>query len=450
MIGKDKLFTLFEKVANSSKADQTEIVYIGGQSGLTRFANSTIHQNVNEDNNRIYIRVVKGKKIGVATTNSPVLNDLKAALKNAMMIAKFQKDNEHFPGLPGPENYAQINTYFDSTAKFAPKDRAKYIKKVFIRANRRKFTTAGSFSTGDGEIAVFNSAGVRCYQQLTSANLQVIAMSENSSGYGVALSRKVEDIDPVATADLAVEKAFRAKNPKPLGAGEYEVLLEPAAVAALFEWVNYIGFGSKAFMEKTSFLSENIGRKIMDDGVTIYDDAVDTSAMAMPFDFEGVPKKKVMIVENGVGKGVVYDRTSAHREGKVSTGHGLTADEQGQGAIPLNIFVAPGTKTRENMLASIQKGILVTRFHYINGYIDTPRAVLTGMTRDGTYLIENGKIKHGIKNLRFTDSILRCFSTVKGISQDVNLIPSWWDSVGCMSAPAVHLGSFKFTGTTDF
>jgi len=145
-----------------------------------------------------------------------------------------------------------------------------------------------------------------------------------------------------------------------------------------------------------------------------------------------------------------FSRTSAHREGKVSTGHGLTADEQGQGAIPLNIFVAPGTKTRENMLASIQKGILVTRFHYINGYIDTPRAVLTGMTRDGTYLIENGKIRHGIKNLRFTDSILRCFSTVKGISQDVNLIPSWWDSVGCMSAPAEHLGSFKFTGTTDF
>ncbi len=450
MIGKDKLFSTFEKVAKSSRADETEIVYIGTNNGLTRFANSTIHQNVNESNATIYIRTVIGKKIGVSSTNSMNQNDLKAAIANSFEIAKYQKDNEYFPGLPEPEKYPDIETYFEPTAKYSPKDRARQVKKVFVRANKRKFTTAGSFATGDGEIAVFNSKGVRCYQNLTTANLGIIAMSDTSSGYSVGLSRKVEDIDTVALANIAVEKAFKSKKPKPLEAGDYEVVLDPAAVAALFEWVNYIGFGSKAFIDKTSFLSGNIGKQLMDKSISIYDDAKISEAIALPFDFEGVPKKKIYIIENGVGKGVAYDRNTGNREGVPSTGHALTADEHGEGAIPLNLFVAPGDKTREEMIASVKKGILVTRFHYINGFIDTPRAVLTGMTRDGTFLIEDGKIKHGIRNLRFTDSMLRAFSNVKGISAKSELIPSWWDSVGCISAPTIHLGSFKFTGTTDF
>ncbi|MCP4706051.1 MAG: TldD/PmbA family protein [candidate division Zixibacteria bacterium] len=450
MIGKEKLFSTFEKVVKSSRADETEIVYIGTNNGLTRFANSTIHQNVNESNATIYIRTVIGQKIGVSSTNSMNQNDLKAAIANSFEIAKYQKDNEYFPGLPGPEEYPEIETYFEPTAKYSPKDRARQVKKVFVRANKRKFLTAGSFATGDGEIAVFNTKGVRCHQALTTANLQIIAMSDTSSGYSVGLSRKVEDIDTVALADIAVDKAFKSKKPKSVEAGDYEVILDPAATAALFEWVNYIGFGSKAFIDKTSFLSGNIGKKLIDDSVSIYDDAINTDAIAMPFDFEGVPKKKIYMIKNGIGKSAAYDRNTGNREGVPSTGHGLTADEHGEGGIPLNLFIAPGDKNREEMIASVKKGILVTRFHYINGFIDTPKAVLTGMTRDGTFLIEDGKIKHGIRNLRFTDSMIRTFSNVKGISAKTDLIPSWWDSVGCISAPTVHLGSFKFTGTTDF
>ncbi|MCX6825908.1 MAG: TldD/PmbA family protein [candidate division Zixibacteria bacterium] len=450
MIGKDKLFSTFEKVAKASKADETEIVYIGTNSGLTRFANSTIHQNVNEINAKILFRTVLGKKIGVASTNSLALVDLKATLGNSIEIAKCQKENKYFPGLPGPEQYVEINTYCENTAAFSPKDRAKQVKKVFVRANRRKFTAAGAFATGDGEIAVFNSKGVRCYQPVTSASLNIIAMSDTSSGYAVGLSRKVNDIEAVALADVAVEKAYLAKKPKPLAAGDYEIILEPAAVATLFEWVNYIGLGSKSFIDKTSFLSDNIGKKIMDETITIYDDGNDTSAIAMPFDFEGVSKKKVYFIQGGIGKGVAFDRISGCREGVPSTGHALTANDHGQGAIPLNLFIGAGQKTVAEMIASVKRGVLVTRFHYINGFIDTPKAVLTGMTRDGTFLIEEGKIKHGIKNLRFTDSMLRAFSNVRGISKEQSLIPAWWESVGCISAPTIHLSSFKFTGTTDF
>jgi len=450
MIGQDKLFALFEKVAKASKADETEIVYVGSNYGLTRFANSIIHQNVNEDNAKIFFRTILGKKIGVASTNSIVLSDLKDTLRNSLEIAKYQKDNKYFPGLPEPSEYAKLETYYENTAAYSPKDRARQVKKVFVRGNKRKFTAAGAYATGSGEIAVFNTKGARCYQPFTSASINIIAMSETSSGYAVGLSRKAEDIDVVSLADIAVEKAYLGKKPKPLEAGDYEVILEPSAVAALFEWLNYIGFGSKAYLEKTSFLSDKIGKKIMDDSVTVYDDGNDSSAIAMPFDFEGVPKKRVNIIEKGIGRGVVFDRITGNKAGVSSTGHALTANDHGQGAIPLNIFLVPGNKTREEMIASVKRGILVTRFHYINGYIDMPNAVLTGMTRDGTYFIEDGQIKHGIKNLRFTDSMLRAFSSVRGISRDRQLIPSGWDSVGCIAAPTVHLGSFKFTGTTDF
>ncbi len=450
MIGKDKIFSTFETVAKSSKADQTEIVFIGRDTGLTRYANSTIHQNVHETNATIMFRAIRGKKIGVASTNSMALNDLKATLKNAIEISKYQKDNKYFQGLPGPEAYADIKTYFEATANYKPNDRARMVKKMIYRSNRRKFTMAGAFSTGEGEIAVFNTNGVRCYQPVTGSSLNVIAMSNSSSGYASGMSRNVADIDPVALADIAVEKAYKAKKPKPLKEGEYEVILEPAAVAEAMEWTNYIAFGSKAFEEKTSFIAHNLDKKIMDDSITIYDDGNDPSGIAIPFDFEGVPKKKVVFVDKGVPKGVVYDRTSAARAGTQSTGHALTADSQGEGAIALNLFMAPGDKARDEMLHSMPRGILITRFHYLNGFIDTPKAVLTGMTRDGTFWVENGEIQHGIKNLRFTDSIIRAFSNVKGISKDRQLIPSWWDAVGCLAVPALHLGSFKFTGTTDF
>ena len=450
MIGKDKLFSTFEKVVKSSKADETEITYIGSTTGLTRYANSTIHQNVNETDARVFIRTAIGKKIGVASTNSLAVNDLRATLKNSLEIAKFQRDNKYFDGLPEPVEYKKIDTYFENTANYKPKDRARMVKKVFVRGNRRKYTMAGAFSSGEGEVAVFNTRGVRCYQPLTGSSINIIAMSKDSSGYAVGMSRNIDDIDPVSLADIAVEKARLSRRPKPLKPGDYEVILEPSAIAEAFEWLNYVGFNSRAFMEKRSFLAENIGKKIMSDSMTFYDDGNDTKGIAIPFDFEGVPKKKVYFVEKGVGKGVVWDRLSGKKHGVESTGHALTANQHGEGAYGLNIFIEPGDKTTGEMIASVERGILVTRFHYINGLIDPPKAVLTGMTRDGTFLIENGQIKHGIKNLRFTDSMMRAFSTVKGISKERKLIPSWWDAVGCMVAPTIHLGSFKFTGTTDF
>jgi predicted Zn-dependent protease len=161
-------------------------------------------------------------------------------------------------------------------------------------------------------------------------------------------------------------------------------------------------------------------------------------------------KKKVYFVKNGVATGVVYDRAAALKAGAKSTGHAVTPDQQGEGAFPLNVTMAPGKADRAKMVAGMKKGILVTRFHYLNGLIDPRNSVLTGMTRDGTFLVEDGEIKCGLKNLRFTDSFCRAFGTVKAISKQTERIDSWWSAVGCMTVPAVHLGSFRFSGKTDF
>lgn len=450
MIGKKTLFATLDKVMALSPADETEIVFIGTESGLTRYANSAIHQNVHENNCKILFRTILGKRIGVASTNSLVFNDLQKTLQDSVEIARTQLENPYFPGLPKPLAVKPIKTFDLTTAEFSPRERAQVVKKIIMVANRKKFTVAGAFSTNSGEIAIMNSKGVRAYQPVSSASVNIIAMSGSSSGYAAGLSRKVGKIDFEELAAVAVGKCAMTQNPKSVEPGEYEVILEPAAVASLLEWMNYIGFGSKSYQEKTSFLAGKIGQKITSPMITIYDDALDSTSVPFPFDFEGVPKKKVKLIEKGTAKGVVYDRLGGAKDKTCSTGHALTADSANEGAIAMNIVMVPGKTPRNKLIAGVKRGILVTRFHYINGFIDPPNAVLTGMTRDGTFLIENGEISGGIKNLRFTDSMLRAFGTAVAISKESTLVESWWSSVGCVKAPAIHLGSFRFSGKTEF
>lgn len=430
--------------------DQSEAVFLGSESHLTRYANSTIHQNVSETQTKVFFRVITDQKIGVAATNSLGKADLRKAYKTAAKIAKVQKPNPDFRSLPGPSDYPKLETYFEKTARFTPRQRAAKVRTIISKAAKKNCTVAGSLSTGCGEIAVVNSQGVEAYHPLSSAAINLISMGKNSSGYAEGLSRNIDSIDFNAIAGKAITKAVKCADPAELPPGDYEVILEPAAVGAIFEWLNYIGFGSKAFQENTSFMSGRIGQQITGEHLTVYDDATDTSAIAFPFDFEGVPKRRVELITNGIAKGIVYDSLTAARDRTESTGHSLTPDSTGEGGIALNIFIEPGQSNLKEMISNVEDGLLVTRFHYINGFINTPQAVLTGMTRDGLMRIKNGRLRGGVKNLRFTDSMLRAFGTIKAISAERELIDAWWDSLGCIAAPAMHLGSFKFTGQTSF
>jgi PmbA protein len=446
---KDKILSTLDKFVKTSKADHTEAVYIGGESGLTRYANSTIHQNVSELNSKIYFRTALGKKIGVASTNSLNEDRLKNALNNSLEIAKNQRENPYFTSLPSKAEYNKISTHFEKTAKFSPLERAEKVQKIFEMARPHELDVAGSFATGEVEIGVVNSNGVACYQVLTSSAINIIAMSDNSSGYSDALSRDVDKIDVENLAEIAIKKCLDSKNPKQVEPGEYNVILEPVAVGCLMEWLGYIAFGSKGFLEGTSFIAGNVGKKVMGDNITIYDDGNDLSGIAFPFDFEGVPKKKVIFVEKGIAKGVAFNTIDANQGKTKSTGHALTPDST-EGGFALNVFIEGGNSSLEKMIESTERGILVTRFHYINGYLDTRIASMTGMTRDGTFWVENGKVKHGIKNLRFTESMTKAFSNVLGLSKERKIVNAWWGDVGCTVVPAMLIKNFKFTGKTEF
>lgn len=449
MIGKEKLLERFEGVLKDAHAAETEIVYFGTEMGVTRYANSIIHQNLFEDNCRIYFRTALGKKIGLASTNSLTPSDLKRTLTNSIEIARMQPETSSFPGLTRPSKYREINRLDQATVKFSPSARAAVVKKVITAAGKKGFTVAGALSTGAVEFAVLNSNGVRAYQPVSIANINIIVMSENSSGYAATCASKVSDLDYVRMAQVAADKCDLSRNPVSLEPGDYEVILEPSAVADLVSWLNFSGFRSRAFEEKTSFMSGRIGKKITSEQVTIYDDAFNKQTIGIPFDLEGVPKRKVVFIDKGVAVGAAVDRVTAFKKKIRSTGHASIPEYRWFGDMPWNICLSPGKAKRSTMIDRVKRGILVTRFHYIRGKDDTAEAVLYGMTRDGTFLIENGKLKCGIKNLRFTDSAIRAFRSTIAISKETEAIEPAYGG-WCVVAPTMHLGSFRFTGATEF
>jgi len=299
-------------------------------------------------------------------------------------------------------------------------------------------------------MAVANTSGTEQHYDATDAYLSVFATDDDGiSGSAADYAIDVGDIDTEALTRVAVEKCRAAANPVAVDAGSYDVILEPRATGEIMEWLNFTAFGAKQVQEGMSFMADRIGEKVMGDLVTIHDDGTDPTGVPIPFDFEGVPKRKVTIIENGVARGPVYDSVTAAKDGVESTGHGGLAVFRG-GPSCSNLFIAEGDSEFDDLLAAVKRGLLVTRFHYINGLLDTKKALFTGMTRDGTFLIENGKITKAVKNLRFNDSMLRAYSNVEAVTKKRGVAGRNWGGIGSITAPSVLIRDFKFTGTTEF
>jgi len=448
MIGKERILEILQGVLASSEADQTEAVFIGSQRSLTRFANNSVHQNVAERDTDVIFKVALGKRIGVASTNSLNKGELTDALREAVRIARHQVENPHFSSLPSPGEYKRVETFFEGTADFTPEERAEGVRRIFKRVEDKGLKVAGAFSTGNGEIAVLNSFGLAAYQPVSAATLRMVVSSDDSSGYADYLCRDIKELNVDDLAEMAIRKCLDSSGPRNLKPGRYDVILEPPAIGELLEWMSMIGFGARSYQEETSFLSGRLGEKIMSEKMTIYDDGNDPSGIAMPFDFEGVPKQRVYFLNKGVAQGVVYDSETANREGKVSTGHALPPSSR-SGPMPLNVFVEQGSEDEEEMMASMERGILVTRFHYVNGLLNTREALFTGMTRDGTFFVEDGKVKYPIGNLRFTESMLRAFSNVEMVSKRRKAFNAWWEEVGAAVVPTILIKDFNFSGKTE-
>jgi predicted Zn-dependent protease len=447
-MARTKLAEIADRVLGLSSADQTEVLISGTDEHLTRFAANAIHQNVSETDLTVRVRVAMGKKVGVASGNASSDQALRQVVQSAETAARFQQDNPDFHSLPEPQSVKERDAYVEATATCTPEARAEGVATVCALSRENGLKAAGAFSTSADEILVANSLGVRAYHCSTVAQMMTVVMGEDSSGYAGAAAGDVTELDPEAIARTAVEKALRSKNPTEIEPGAYTVILEEEAVADMLRTLSFLGFGALSVQEGRSFMGGRFGEQITGDNITIWDDGHDPRGLVLPFDFEGVPKQPVTLIEDGVTKAVVYDTFTAGREpGKHSTGHSLPAPNT-MGPVPINLFMAPGQATKEEMLAATERGIWVTRFHYTNP-AHRLKTVLTGMTRDGTWLIEKGEIVRPLKNLRFTQSILEAFGRAEMLGAELRLIVAGWGGMATC-APAALIHGFNFTGTTEF
>ncbi len=446
MLGKEKLKVIADRVLGFSGADQTEVMIVGVDEHLTRFAANRIHQNVSETDVTVRVRAVFGQRVGVASGNDMSDGALRQVVAAAETVARFQQDNPDFYSLPEAQPVQEIAAYVAATAVCSPEQRAQGVATICTLSRDNGLQAAGAFSTEVQEMLVVNSLGVAAYHYGTVANLVTVIMSDDSSGYGAATAADVSTLDPEAVGRVAVDKALQSRHPTGIESGAYTVILEEAAVADMLSSLGFTGFGALALQEGRSFMNGRLGEPVTGENITIWDDGLDPRGLVLPFDFEGVPKQRVALIEKGVAQGVVYDSFTAGREsGKISTGHSLPAPNT-MGPIPLNLFMTPGAATKVEMLASIERGIWVTRFHYTN-IVHPVKTVLTGMTRDGTFLIENGQIARPLKNFRFTQSILETFGRVEMLSSECKLVKGFR---GGMYVPAAKIHEFQFTGTTEF
>jgi PmbA protein len=314
---------------------------------------------------------------------------------------------------------------------------------VIAAADAAGLTAYGSFATGTDSIAIVNSAGIRASERRSSSQLITVHMSPGGgNGYAEAVAMDASMIDAAAIGREAAAKARASDNPVSIDAGDYPVVLEEYAVVDITDYLGYLGFSALAVQEGRSFVEP--GKKIGTDLVTVVDDGADPAGLPMSFDYEGVPKQKVALIEAGVCRNVVYDAQTAAREGRRSTGHGLPAPNP-YGPFPINTIMSAGTTPRDELIGGLDRGLLVTRFHYTNP-VHPKLAIITGMTRDGTFLVEGGKIVGPVRNLRYTQSYLDALAGVTAVGSTRKTIKGF---LGGAAIPAVRIESWTFTGSTE-
>jgi predicted Zn-dependent protease len=463
MLTKETAGNVFERITRYSTADEVEVLFFGGKSALTRFANNTIHQNVAEENYGVSVRTAFGQKTARATTNKFDDESLNRVVQASENLAKVQHpDADLLPvpaGLPGERVRATAaipSRHFELTAATTPEQRAEAVKKIVAVAAKHKLTTAGIFSTAESVEGIFNSRGLAQWHTQTSSEISITMLGSNSSGWQKANSPNVANLDPLKLADIAAQKALESASPLEIPAGKYTVILEPAAVLDLVGFM-FFDFGGLAILDQRSFLNNRVGARLFGENINIWDDVSHPQQSGAPFDGEGIPRQRVQLVENGAVARLVYARSTAEKTKKSEykekvgliepTGHGFPVPNE-MGEAPMNIVfdASKEPKTVDQMIAGTERGILVTRLWYIRE-VDPYEKILTGMTRDGTFLVENGKIRYGVLNFRFNQSLIHMLSNVEEMGTPVRA--SGEESFD-MVVPAMKIREFNFTEVTTF
>ena len=374
-------------------------------------------------------------------------NALTRFAENAVSMLKMQKSDPLLLPLAKPQPLPKAQNLFDAqTACFSPVSKAEKLAELVQKCKSRGQLASGTISNGWTQATIANSKGVFATHRETAASFNVTVKDGGGMGWAGQYDPRISGIDFEKVGDDAGEKARLAKNPRPITPGRHTVILEPNAVANMLFYAGIFGFGGQFFLEGQSFLSGKIGRKVLGENMTIEDNGIEGRGAGMPFDFEGMPRQKVMLIENGIAKAAVHDRKTAKKAGMDTTGHALPQPNS-YGPIPMSLVLKPGKPTLEEMIKSTKQGILVTQFHYVN-LLKPLTLDITGMTRNGTYMIENGRISYPVKNMRFTESVVAAFNRVEEIGCEHTVSEAFFG--GKFLVPPLKIKDFNFSSSTEF
>jgi predicted Zn-dependent protease len=424
------------------EGSQAEVILEDGDSALTRYALNAIHQNVAESGLRLRLRLVRDGRAGVAEVRGDIHGDAAdRLLRDAEEARRLSPARDDQPPLPDASMATGEGTaaWSDATAQCTPEQRADAVAVVTRAAAARGLQAFGAMETTARQIAIVNTRGVRRHARTSLARLTAVVRGDDGAGYADRCAAGFAGAGPAAVADEVVDTATRNQGAVRIDPGDYEVVLAPYAVAEMLDHLAWMGFGALAKQEGRSFMRP--GERLMSESVSIRDDAHDPAGLPFPFDWEGVTARRVTCIDRGVCRDFVYDTPTAIVDGVQSTGHSLPQPNV-DGPLPLHVVMDGGDRSRDEVIAGVRRGLYVTRFWYVR-QVHPLRTIITGMTREGTFLIDNGRITTPVRDMRFTQSIVDALNSVRGISRERSLeVP---DEGSATLAPWVHAGHFHFS-----
>jgi PmbA protein len=431
-------------LAKSIGVAETEVHVDESISALTRFANNAIHQNVAEHTVNVSVRTQVDQRTARATTNRTDEDSLRATIEASLSLAHSQPKNPKLLPMPGKQRYRGVSRFVKQTAALTPEDRARAVRRVCDLAIKKGQAAAGIFSSAQSQSAMGNSRGLFAAYRDTHAVFSITMQEGSAASWAKENAANVAAIDPQRLAERASDKAHRATDAQELAPGRYTVILEPAAVLDLVGFLFY-DFAATALEDKRSCFNERMGKQVFGKNISIEDDVYHSLQLGAPYDGEGNPRQRVLLVDEGVPRNLVYSRASAKVAKKKPTGHGFMLPNE-YGEAPMNLVFSGGKASLEEMVASTERGLLVTRLWYIRE-VDPYEKSMTGMTRDGLFFVEKGRVTSAVRNFRFNQSILEMLRNVEMLGPAVR---ATGEEAFEMVVPAMKIRDFHFSEVTKF
>jgi PmbA protein len=442
--GADRLHAVLDAALAVDGADGVEARITRTWGGLTRFARSEVHQHVAGDDTVLAVRVLSAGRIGVASTNTATPEGASAAAARALAAARCSAPDPAYAGLAGPASLPPVGRRYDeATAGASPRRRTDTVATLLNRL-RPGQEAAGAVATTASEVALATTAGARVHALTSGASASSVVMGSGASGHAEDATVALAELDAAGVGERAAATCAAAVDPGPIEPGTWEVVLLPAAVATLLQHLGATTVSAKAHAEGRSAFCGRLGTAVASPLVDIADDAVGDGALGAPFDPEGTPKQRVELIAAGAAAGLVHDRATAAAAGVGSTGHALPAPNP-WGPLPRHLVMAPGRSSVDDLVAGVERGLVVTRFWYTRS-LNPKQTLITGMTRDGTFRIDGGRRGPAVRNLRYNQSILEALASCDGVGDQLGVTV---DGTSQTRAPAVRLRSFRFSSVSD-